>query len=124
MIISWPGHVQPSTETDFMCSFWDLMPTFREVLNPKADIRNMDGVSILPLLQNRKGQKEHEYLYFEFLEMNGNIRGNKPYYELYNLASDPSEKYNVLNQYPEKADELKAIMKEAHIEDSNWPLFR
>ena len=34
------------------------------------------------------------------------------------------EKYNVLNQYPEKADELKAIMKEAHIEDSNWPLFR
>ena len=35
MIISWPGHVQPSTETDFMCSFWDLMPTFREVLNPK-----------------------------------------------------------------------------------------
>ncbi len=53
-----------------------------------------------------------------------NIRGNKPYYELYNLASDPSEKYNVLNQYPEKADELKAIMKEAHIEDSNWPLFR
>ena len=138
MIISWPGHVQPSTETDFMCSFWDLMPTFREVLNPKADTRNMDGVSILPLLQNRKGQKEHEYLYFEFLEMNGrqavrkgdwklvhmNIRGNKPYYELYNLASDPSEKYNVLNQYPEKADELKAIMKEAHIEDSNWPLFR
>ena len=64
MIISWPGHVQPSTETDFMCSFWDLMPTFREVLNPKADTRNMDGVSILPLLQNRKGQKEHEYLYF------------------------------------------------------------
>ncbi len=24
MIISWPGHVQPNTETDFMCSFWDV----------------------------------------------------------------------------------------------------
>ena len=138
MIISWPGRVQPNTETDFMCSFWDLMPTFREVLDPKVDTRNMDGVSILPLLQNRKGQKEHEYLYFEFLEMNGrqavrkgdwklvhmNIRGNKPYYELYNLASDPSEKHNVLNLFPKKADELKTIMKEAHTEDPNWPLFR
>ena len=138
MIISWPGRVQPNTETDFMCSFWDLMPTFREVLDPKVDTRNMDGVSILPLLQNSKGQKEHEYLYFEFLEMNGrqavrkgdwklvhmNIRGNKPYYELYNLASDPSEKHNVLNLFPKKADELKTIMKEAHTEDPNWPLFR
>lgn len=36
MIISWPERVQPSTQTDFMCSFWDVMPTFREILNPKA----------------------------------------------------------------------------------------
>ena len=52
----------------------------------------MDGVSMLPLLENRKGQKEHEFLYFEFQELNGrqavrkgpwklvhmNIRGDKP----------------------------------------------
>ena len=76
----------------------------------------MDGVSMLPLLENRKGQKEHEFLYFEFQELNGrqavrkgpwklvhmNIRGDKPYYELYNLASDPSERHNILDQYPEK----------------------
>ena len=52
-----------------------------------------------------------------------NIRGEKPYYELYNLAADPSEKYNLLNKYPEKAEELKAIMLEAHTDDPNWPLF-
>ena len=137
MIVSWPGHVQSGTETDFMCSFWDLMPTFEEMLRPKADLREMDGVSMLPLLENRKGQKEHEYLYFEFQELNGrqavrkgswklvhmNIRGDKPYYELYNLAADPSEKHNVLSQYPEKVEELKNIMKEAHVDDPNWPLF-
>lgn len=138
MIISWPGHVEPSTETDFMCSFWDVMPTFREILNPKANLKNMDGVSLLPLLENRKGQKEHEYLYFEFQEMNGrqavrkgpwklvhmNIRGDKPYYELYNLASDPSEKHNVLNRYPEKVNELKAIMQEAHVPNPNFPVLK
>ncbi|WP_455584722.1 arylsulfatase [Bacteroides sp.] len=136
MIIAWPGHVQPSTETDFMCSFWDVMPTFEEILNPKANLKNRDGISILPLLEGRKGQKEHEYLYFEFQELNGrqavrkgawklvhmNIRGEKPYYELYNLASDPSERHNVLNENPEIVAELKTIMEEAHIEDANWPL--
>ena len=55
----------------FYVFFWDLMPTFEEMLRPKADLREMDGVSMLPLLENRKGQKEHEYLYFEFQELNG-----------------------------------------------------
>lgn len=138
MIVSWPGHIQPGTETDFMCSFWDVMPTFREILNPKANTKNMDGVSLLPLLENRKGQKEHEFLYFEFQEMNGrqavrkgtwklvhmNVRGEKPTYELYNLASDPSEKYNLLNEYPAKVSELKAIMEKAHVSNPNFPLLK
>lgn len=138
MIVSWPGHVQAGTETNFMCSFWDLMPTFREIVNPKASSEKLDGISMLPLLENRKGQKEHAYLYFEFMEMNGrqavrkgpwklvhmNIRGDKPYFELYNLAADPSEKHNVLDEYPDKTAELKAIMKEAHADDPNWPLFK
>lgn len=130
MIVSWPGHVQPSTETDFMCSFWDMLPTFREIINPKAKERvGEDGVSLLPLLLNKKGQKSHEYLYFEFQEMNGrqavrkgpwklvhmNIRGKNPYYELYNLASDPSERHNVIKEHPAITDELKAIMSEAHV---------
>lgn len=138
LIISWPGHVEPSTETNFMCSFWDVMPTFQEILSPKAKKQPMDGVSMLPLLENRKGQREHEYLYFEFQEMNGrqavrkgpwklvhmNIRSEKPYYELYNLASDPSEKYNVLAQNPEKVNELKAIMAESHIYNPNFPVLK
>ena len=138
MIISWPGHVQPNTETDFMCSFWDVLPTFEEIIHPKAKQKEMDGVSMLPLLENRKGQKEHEFLYFEFQELNGrqavrkgpwklvhmNIRGDKPYYELYNLASDPSERHNILDQYPEKVAELKDIMVREHRPDPNWPLLK
>lgn len=113
-----------------MCSFWDVLPTFEEIISPKAKQKEMDGVSMLPLLQNRKGQKEHEFLYFEFQEMNGrqavrqgpwklvhmNIRGDKPYYELYNLAADPSERHNILDKYPEKVAELKEIMIREHIE--------
>ena len=32
--------------------------------------------------------------------------------------------YLVYTNYDKKADELKTIMKEAHTEDPNWPLFR
>ena len=136
MIVSWPGHVAAGTETDFICSFWDFLPTFREIAGQKARQQEEDGISLLPLLENRKGQKEHEYLYFEFQEMNGrqavrkgswklvhlNVRSPKSTYELYNLASDPSERHNVLEQYPEKAAELKGIMDRAHTPDPNWPL--
>ena len=52
-----------------------------------------------------------------------NIRGDKPYYELYNLASDPSERHNVLVKYPEIVKELKIIMEQAHVENPDWPLF-
>lgn len=138
MIISWPGHIQPGNETNMICSFWDLLPTFEEIINPKAKQKEMDGVSLLPLLENRKGQKEHEFLYFEFMEANGrqavrkgswklvhmNIRGEKPYYELYNLAADPSEKHNMLNLYPDKAAELKDIMTREHTDNPDWQLFK
>lgn len=138
MIISWPGRIKPGNETNFMCSFWDVLPTFEEIANPKAKQKVMDGISMFPLLTDSKGQKEHEFLYFGFLEMNGrqavrkgswklvhmNIRSDKPYYELYNLSADPSEKHNVLDQFPDKVAELKAVMEREHVEDTNWQLLK
>ena len=44
-------------------------------------------------------------------------------YELYNLASDPSENHNLLKLYPGKAAELKEILERARTDDPNWPLF-
>ena len=138
MIVSWPGHVQAGTETDFMCAFWDMMPTFCDILSSdiQTSVEALDGISLLPVLTGQKGQKEHDYLYFEFQEQNGkqavrkgpwkliyqNIRGNKPHYELYNLAADPSERHNVIDRFPDIAAELKEVMKEAHVESEDFPL--
>ena len=121
-----------------MSAFWDMMPTFCDILS--SDIQTsaeaLDGISLLPVLTGQKGQKEHDYLYFEFQEQNGkqavrkgvwkliyqNIRGDKPYYELYNLAADPSERHNVIDRFPDIAAELKEVMKEAHVESEDFPL--
>ena len=52
------------------------------------------------------------------------MRSDLEYYHHYNLAADPSEKYNLLDKYPEKVAELKEIMVREHIEDPNWPLLK
>ncbi len=135
MIVQWPGHVAEGQNTDFMCSFWDMMPTFRHILDGKEET-DMDGVSLLPLLEGRKGQREHDNLYFEFAERSSqaarkgpwklirlNIEKPGDHYELYNLDSDPSETTDLAAEQPQKAEELKAIMSESHIPNHNFPLF-
>ena len=135
MIVSWPGHVKPGTETGFMCSFWDLMPTFRE-LTGVAPVRGLDGVSLLPLLEGRRGQKEHDYLYFEFQELGGrqavregpwklvhlDIRSSAPRYELYNLDDDPGETRDLADSRPDVLSRLKDLMSSAHTPNPDFPV--
>lgn len=134
-IVSWPGHVQPGTESNLMCSFWDVLPTCEDIIHPKSR-KQTDGISLLPTLESKKGQQAHDYLYFEFHEENGsqavrkgnwklvhlNVNGSNPVYELYNIASDPAERHNLISLFPDKVSELKAIMTKAHTYDANWPL--
>lgn len=134
-VVSWKGHVPAGTESPFAFAFWDYLPTFAELLGRKLPVKS-DGISVFPTLTGKKRQKEHDFFYFEFHELNGRqavIRGNwklvqlniqkEPVYELYNIASDPSEVHNVISLYPQKAEELKKIMQEAHVPDPDWPLF-
>ena len=136
MVVQWPGHIKEGGETDFMCSFWDMMPTFRSILG-ETEQDQMDGISLLPLLEGRKGQKEHEDLYFEFAERNSQAARKGPWklirlnierpderYELYNLDSDPGETTDLAAHEPQKVEELKAIMVESHIPNHNFPLFK
>ncbi len=134
-IISWQDKVPAGKESDFAFAFWDYLPTFAEMLHTSIS-KNIDGVSILPTLLEKEGQKKRDYFYFEFQELGGRqalIKGDWKLlhidirdggrFELYNLASDPSENHNLVELYPQKTAELKEIMKKARTDDPNWPLF-
>ena len=137
MIVSWKGHVAPGGDSDFACSFWDLMPTFRE-LTGVASAEGLDGVSLLPLWEGRPGQREHDYLYFEFQELGGrqavregpwklvhlDIRTDAPRYELYNLDEDPGETRDLSAEYPDVLARLQALMAEAHIPNPDFPVLK
>lgn len=136
LIAAWPGRIEAGSRTDFPCAFWDLPFTFAEAAGAPA--APGDGLSILPTLEGRDGeQTPHDYLYFEFMELDGrqavrrgpwkllhlDIRSEHPRYELYNIDEDPGEQHDLLDACPEKVAELKSLLREAHTDDPAWPLF-
>ncbi len=137
MIVSWPGHISAGEQTDFMCSFWDLMPTLRE-LTGVAPAEGLDGISLMPLLEGLPGQQQHDYLYFEFQELGGrqavregpwklvhlDIRSDSPRCELYNLDDDPGETNDLGAAHPDIVEHLSAIMSEAHIPNPAFPVLK
>ena len=130
MIARWPGKVAAGTETDLISAFWDVMPTVAEMAKVDAPT-DIDGISFLPTLLNRDGQKQHDYLYWEFHEKKGRVAIRKGNWkgvrynvsidahsplELYDLSADPQEQYNIAMQHPDVVAELDLLMKNARTE--------
>ena len=137
-IVRWPGHVKEGSVNDHQLAFYDILPTFCDLLGHQAnDYLNpdyaddcFDGISFLPtLLGHDKVQKEHDHLYWEFHETNqmGLRKGNwklvvrKGVCELYDLATDIHEDHNVAADYPDILNELKQELLKEHKES---PLFK
>lgn len=132
MIASWPGCIEPGTKTDHVSAFWDVLPTFCELVNSPKPV-DADGISFLPTLMGNRPQKEHDYLYWEFPELKGeqavrigdwkairkNIKDGNLVIELYNLKTDPQELNNVARDYPEIVKKIEKIMKLAHVRSEN-----
>ena len=109
MIASWPGKVEPQTTCDTVSLTMDLFPTICEATAVSFG-DEIDGVSILPSIQNYSQQIERDLIWMR-LEGN-NSMGRRNYsirrgdwkivqpnpfseYELYNVAKDPSESENL-----------------------------
>jgi len=129
MIVWWPGKINMGTTSDHLSAFWDVMPTLAEIAGAKNPT-NIDGISFLPTLLNKTGQKNHETLYWEFHELDGRqaIRKNnwkliryqifipaKTTTELYDLSKDPGEESNVADKHPEIVTELLKLMAESRV---------
>jgi arylsulfatase len=127
MIASWPNKIKPGTKTDHISAFWDVLPTFGDLVK-EENPEGIDGISFLPTLLNNKNQKEHEFLYWEFPSYQGQqavrmgdwkgirkdiFKGNLKI-ELYNLKNDLTESIDVSDENPEIISQIKEIMKREH----------
>ena len=111
--------------SDHVSAFWDVMPTVAELAGVKSPDK-IDGISFLPTLFGKSGQKEHTSLYWEFHEQNGRqavrmgdwklVHYNvsipeKATTELYNLKTDLGEENNVAEKNPKEVKQMLEIMK-------------
>lgn len=129
MIVSWPGKVAAGTKSDLISAFWDIIPTFADIVDVKAP-ENIDGISFLPTLLGKSGQKQHASMYWEFHENNGRqavrmgdwklVRYNvsipeKETTELYNLKTDLGETTNVAEQNQQVVSQMLRIMEQSRV---------
>lgn len=137
LIISWPGTVPKGVKSDHISGFWDFMPTFADIVQSSSVKQvNVDGISFLPTLQNKKDQKEHDHLYWEFHEKGGRqavrkgkwkaVRNNvltnpSSPVELYDLSNDIGETNNISSKHLEVAREMSQLMKNSRAES---PVFK
>ena len=135
-IVWWPEQVRAGSVNEHQLVFYDVMPTFCDIINDKrfpkeywnkqAVFESFDGISFLPtLLGNDEEQKRHDFLYWEFHETDqiavrmGNwklvVKQGIPH--LYDLEFDFHEDYNVAAKYPEIVRKMKEIILQEHVEN-------
>ena len=129
-IARWPGHVPTKKVSHHISAFQDVFPTLLELAGIENKHRT-DGISMAPTLLGRKGQREHDYLYWEFLERGGRIAVLKGDWkgirlnsqknpdgplEIYHLKKDIGEETNLALGQKKLSEEFEAVMKHEHTE--------
>lgn len=130
-VVRWPEAVAPGTRSDYAGQTFDICATFLAAAGVPAPA-DLDAVSLLDLLRGGPPPAGPRDLYFVRREggpqyggksYEALIRGdwkllqNSPYgpLELYNLATDPEERHNVIAAQPQRARDLAAALR-THIQ--------
>ncbi|MFW5756697.1 MAG: arylsulfatase [Tangfeifania sp.] len=138
MLVRWPGKIEPGSKSHHVSAFWDVLPTFTDLIDAPTP-ENIDGISFLPSLLGEGNQKKHDYLYWEFHEKNGRLairQGDwklvrydvftpeKTTTELYNLTDDPGEENNIAEENPEMTSKLLQLLESARTPSEDFKFGR
>ena len=72
-LVRWPSQVTAGSESSHLSAFWDILPTFAEMIGQPVPEQS-DGISMMPTLLAQGEQVKHDYIYHEFIN-----KDNVPY---------------------------------------------
>ncbi|WP_297086655.1 sulfatase [uncultured Draconibacterium sp.] len=133
-IMRLPGVIARGSGFEYPVSTLDFLPTFVELAGGQSDtIQNIDGVNLMPYITGANKNRPHEMLFWK-KENRGVIRKgdykllrfpDRPA-ELYNIATDQSERVNLAYEQPERVKEMyKRLFEwEKGLERPLWMLDR
>jgi arylsulfatase A-like enzyme len=120
-VVAWPGKIAAGTRFDKPVSTLDLAPTVLTAAG--VDVKGaqgLEGVDLLPYLTGKVADAPHQRLFWYHVNKSWAVRQGdwklvsdpKGDRHLFNLAADPTEKTNLLDQQPAMAAELEKAFNE------------
>lgn len=126
--ISWPARLKSGEIRDQMAVNADWMPTLAEMCGLKVDKRDLDGVSLVPIINDNRKKSNHQsgwcwqsdgswaarigdWKLLHNPKIQGEIFAPSDSLFLVNLANDPGEKTNLSSQFPDRVRELKLLFE-------------
>lgn len=126
LLVSWPGVVPCGTTSSVPVVSTDFFPTFLEAAGLKLEPQaHVDGVSLMPLLRGGLAlDRESIYWHYPHYGNQGGTPGSSVRsvnyklieffedqgVELYDLSSDPSERYDLSRNLPEVVSRLRGML--------------
>lgn len=123
--LRWKGHLPEGVDSSALTAHFDMYPTFCDLAGIPADKQKAtDGISLLPILNGGDDKKFQDRMLFihsgrwplgvspeGYQYRNSAVR--TPRFrlvnntELYDIPNDPSEKRNVIDQFPEEVERMR-----------------
>ena len=109
-MVCWPGTIQPNQVISQPVCNIDIVPTLGAITGYADTLAHLpvDGINLRPVLVDQKTIERD--IFWKYRDQRAFRRGDWKLHnadELYNLASDISEKINVADQHPDKLKELQ-----------------
>jgi arylsulfatase len=122
--VRWDGRIQPGRDVGRIAAHIDIFPTLAALANATVPPTQVEGRSLLPLIENptadwpdrylfthqgrwKTGENPDDYQWQGFAVRNQRFRfvNNKA---LYDLEKDPGQATNVIDQHPDVVREMRA----------------